>query len=70
MFTDMENWAEIRRRVLVYGQSKRSVCREFEIHWDTLQKVLDYPEPPGYHRTAPRPRPKLLPLPPRYPPDP
>ena len=26
----MENWAEIRRRVLVDGQSKRSVCREFE----------------------------------------
>ena len=59
MFTDMENWAEIRRRVLVDGQSKRSVCREFEIHWDTLQKILDHPEPPGYHRTAPRPRPKL-----------
>ena len=58
----MENWAEIRRRVLVDGQSKRSVCREFEIHWDTLQKILDHPEPPGYHRTAPRPRPKLDPF--------
>ena len=62
MFTDMENWAEIRRRVLVDGQSKRSVCREFEIHWDTLQKILDHPEPPGYQRTAPRPRPKLDPF--------
>jgi hypothetical protein len=62
VFTDMENWAEIRRRVLVDGQSKRSVCREFEIHWDTLQKILDHPEPPGYHRTAPRPRPKLDPF--------
>ena len=62
MFTDMENGAEIRRRVLVDGQSKRSVCREFEIHWDTLQKVLDPPEPPGYHRTAPRPRPTLDPF--------
>jgi transposase len=62
VFTDMGNWAEIRRRVLVDGQSKRSVCREFEIHWDTLQKVLDHPEPPGYHRTAPRPRPKLDPF--------
>ena len=58
----MENWAEIRRRVLGDGQSKRSVCREFEIHWDTLQKILDHPEPPGYHRTAPRPRPKLDPF--------
>src|SRR3954447_22299746 len=59
VFTNMEKWIEIRRRVLVDGQSKRSVCREFDIHWDTLRKILDHPEPPGYHRTAPRPRPKL-----------
>src|SRR5947208_15968690 len=58
----MENWAEIRRRVLVDDQSKRSVCREFDIHWDTLQKILDHPEPPGYRRTAPRPHPKLDPF--------
>src|SRR3954463_9204676 len=62
MLTDMENWAEIRRRVLVEQQSKRSVCREFDIHWDTLQKILEHPEPPGYRRTAPRPRPKLDPF--------
>src|SRR5512144_2709937 len=62
MLTDMENWAEIRRRILVDGQSKRSACREFDIHWDTLQKILHHPEPPGYHRTAPRPRPKLDPF--------
>ncbi len=58
----MENWAEIRRRVLVDGQSKRSACHEFDIHWDTLQKILDHPEPPGYYRTAPRPKPKLDPF--------
>src|SRR4051812_16967508 len=58
----MENWAEIRRRVLVDGLSKRAACREFDIHWDTLQKILDHPEPPGYHRTAPRPRPRLDPF--------
>jgi transposase len=57
----MENWAEIRRRVLVDGQSKRSVCREFDIHWDTLKKILDHPEPPGYRRTVPRRRPKIDP---------
>ena len=57
-----EQLAEIRRRVLVDGQSKRSICREFDIHWDTLQKVLNHPEPPGYRRTAPRPRPKLDPF--------
>ena len=62
MFTNMENWAEIRRRVLAEGQSKRSVCREFDIHWDTLQKILVHAGPPGYRRTAPRPRPKIDPL--------
>jgi transposase len=58
----MENWAEIRRRVLVDGLSKRAACRAYDLHWDTLKKILDHPEPPGYRRTAPRPRPKLDPL--------
>ena len=62
MYADMENWAEIRRRVLVDGLSKRAACRAYGIHWDTLQKILDHPEPPGYRRTAPRPRPKIDPL--------
>ena len=62
VFTDMENWAEIRRRVLVDGQSKRSVCREFDIHWDTLRKILNHPEPAGYRRAGPRPKPKLEPF--------
>ena len=34
LYTDMENWAEIRRRVLVDGLSKRAACREYGIHWD------------------------------------
>src|ERR1700727_1159488 len=58
----MENWAEIRRRVLVDGQSKRSVCREFEIHWDTLRKILHHSEPPGYRRAVARPTSKLDPF--------
>jgi transposase len=62
VFTDMENWAEIRRRVLVDGQSKRSVCREFDLHWDTLRRILRHPEPPGYRRTAARPLSKLEPF--------
>jgi transposase len=55
----METWAEIRRRVLVGGLSKRGACREYDIHWDTLKKILENPEPPGYRRKAPRPKPKL-----------
>ena len=62
MYIDMENWAEIRRRVLVDGLSKRAACREYDIHWDTLRKILEHPEPPGYRRTTPRPRPKLDPF--------
>ncbi|QDV36197.1 IS21 family transposase [Tautonia plasticadhaerens] len=62
MFTDMENWAEIRRRVLVDGLGKRAACRQYDIHWDTLQKILRHPEPPGYRRASPRPRPKLDPF--------
>ncbi len=59
MYTNMEKWAEIRRRVLVDGLSKRAACRAFDIHWDTLKKILEHPEPPGYRRKAPRPKPKL-----------
>ena len=62
MYTNMESWAEIRRRVLVDGLSKRAACREYDIHWDTLKKILEHPEPPGYRRTVPRPRPKLDPF--------
>jgi transposase len=58
----MENWAEIRRRVLVDGLTKRAACRVYGIHWDTLQKILRHPEPPGYRRATTRPRPKLDPF--------
>jgi transposase len=50
----MENWAEIRRRVLVDGLSRRAACRAYGIHWKTLRKILTHPEPPGYRRTRPR----------------
>src|ERR1700709_1063554 len=55
----MENWAEIRRRVLADGLSGRAACREYKIHWKTLKRILDNPEPPGYRRTRPK-RPSIL----------
>src|SRR5512134_2901706 len=58
----MDNWAEIRRRVLVDGLGQRAAYREFHIHWDTLTKILTHPEPPGSRRTTPRPEPKLDPF--------
>jgi transposase len=57
----MDNWIEIRRRVLVDGQSMRAVQREFHLHWKTLRKILDHPEPPGYRQQRPRAKPKIGP---------
>ncbi len=62
MFTDMEKWAEIRRLVKVEERSKRSVCRQFGIHWDTLVKILEHTEPPGYRQAQPRVKRKIGPF--------
>ena len=61
MYTNMEQWAEIRRRVLVEGTSKRSILREYGIHWDTLTKILTHSGPPGYRLSKPRTKRKLEP---------
>ena len=57
----MQEWTEIRRRVLVEGASKRSVCRDYGIAHKTLQKILANTEPPGYRRSAARAATKLGP---------
>jgi transposase len=61
VYTDMEKWATIRRRVLVEGVSKRQILRETGLHWTTLEKILAHSEPPGYRAKGPRPRPKVGP---------
>ena len=43
----MELWSEIRRRVLVEGVSKREICRDYQMGWRTLDKILEHGEPPG-----------------------
>lgn len=62
MVTDLNPWAKIRRRVLVEHESKRSVCREYDIHWDTLTKILEHSEPPGYPQARPRVKRKIGPF--------
>ena len=62
MYTDMEQWAQIRRRVLVEGHSKRSILRDYGIHWQTLAKILTHSEPPGYRLRKPRRKRKLEPF--------
>ena len=61
MLKDMLQWAEIRRRVLVDGVSKRQILRETGMHWTTLEKILRHSEPPGYRTDTPRAKPKLGP---------
>ncbi len=47
---DMEQWARVRRKVLIEERSKRSVMAEEGLHWETLQKMLAHSRPPGYRR--------------------
>lgn len=54
MYTQMKFWTQVRRYVLVEGHSKRSACRAFSIHWDTLTKILEHAEPPGYRQSKPK----------------
>ena len=61
----MEQWSEIRRRVLVEGVSQRQILRETGMHWETLQKILHHSEPPGYRQSQPRLAKKLGPYRPK-----
>jgi transposase len=62
VYADMEMWSEIRRRVLTGELTKRAACREYDLHWETLEKILAHVEPPGYRRTKPRHKPKIEPF--------
>lgn len=57
----MQQWSDIRRRVLAEGVSKRQILRETGMHWTTLEKILSHSSPPGYQAQQPRHRPKLGP---------
>ncbi|WP_218932063.1 IS21 family transposase [Adhaeretor mobilis] len=57
----MEQWTEVRRRVLTGELSKRAACLEYDISWRTLAKMLEFEEPPGYRQQLPRSKPVLEP---------
>lgn len=61
MRTDMKWWTKIRLEVLRGETSKREILRREGVHWETLKKILEYSEPPGYRRENPRPKPKIGP---------
>ena len=58
----MEEWTEIRRKVLVEGVSQRSILRETGMHWKTLEKILNHSAPPGYQQSQPRKRTRIGPF--------
>jgi len=59
MYRNMNDWAEIRRRVLVDGVSRRQILRETGMHRQTLKKILEHSEPPGNRQQQLRLRKKL-----------
>ena len=61
MYTDMDWWTKIRLEVLRGETSKREILRREGIHWETLRKILEHSEPPGYRIETPRPKPKIGP---------
>lgn len=62
MYTDMDQWTDIRFRVLRGKASKREILRETGMHWRTLEKILRCSEPPGYTLKRERPKPKIGPF--------
>ena len=57
----MEQWLEIRKRVLREGVSKRQILRETGMHWTTLEKILQHSSPPEYQPTQAPDKPKIGP---------
>ncbi len=57
----MEMSAKVRRSVLTGKLSKRQACKKYNIHWETLQKILADPEPPKQRREGERAKPIIGP---------
>ena len=58
----VKSYLRVRRAVMVEGMSVREAARVFELHRDTVRKMLAYSVPPGYRRQVPPRRPKLEPF--------
>jgi transposase len=55
----VELYRKVRHAYFRQGMSKRAIARHFGISRDSVDKMIVYPAPPGYRRTAPIRRPKL-----------
>ena len=58
----MDVYLRVRRAMMVDGMSIREVSRVFDLHWDTVRKILAYSAPPRYRRQTPPRCPKLEPF--------
>ena len=58
----VEMYARVRRACRVEGMSTRKASRVFGVDRKTVRKMLSFPVPPGYRRSAPPRRPKLDPF--------
>ena len=60
MYT-VDLYQRVRRAHFVEGMSIRQAARMFNLHRNTVNKMLEYSVPPGYRREQPPRRPKLDP---------
>ncbi len=49
----MDKWIELRRKIRNQGVSLRQLERDTGIGRETLRKIRDNSQPPGYRRTKP-----------------
>lgn len=61
MFTNMQLWSDIRRRVLTGEISLRQACAEYHLNWRTVRKIVSRSEP-APRRTPTRRKPALDPV--------
>lgn len=59
---DQEKWTRIRTKVILDGQSKRSVAEEEDLNFRTVQKMVNLSIPPGYRRNKALPERKISPF--------
>jgi transposase len=57
----MKWWTRIRLEVLRGERSKREILRRERIAWETLKKIIEHSEPPGYRIGKARPKTKIGP---------
>ena len=57
----MDLYRRVRRAHYIEGKSVRQTAQLFNLHRQTVRKMLEYSVPPGYQRKAAPHRPKLAP---------